>query len=70
MQGSARDQAVLRRLFTVAAVVAVLALALVALRIVVSIALFIVGVVAGLVALALGYAWLTQRRADRDAATR
>ena len=58
-----------RRLFAVAAVAALfaaLALALFVLRIVVSVALL----VAGLVALALGYAWLTQRRADRDAATR
>ena len=49
---------------------AALALALFVLRIVVSVALLVVGAVAGLVALALGYAWLTQRRADRDAATR
>ncbi len=60
----------LGRLFAVAALVAVLALALFVLRIVVSAALLVVGAVAGLVALALGYAWLTRRRADRDAATR
>ena len=60
----------LARLFAVAALVAVLALALFVLRIVVSVALLIVSAVAGLVALALGYAWLTRRDADRDAATR
>ena len=63
-------QAVLRRLFAAAALVAVLALALFVLRIVVSLALLILAAVAGLVALALGYLWLTQRSADRDAATR
>ena len=60
----------IRRLFAAAAVVAVLALALFVLRIVVSIALLIVYAIAGLLALALGYLWLTQRRADRDGATR
>ena len=60
----------LGRLFAAAALVAVLALALFALRIVVSIALLIVSAVAGLLALAIGYLWLTGRSADRDAATR
>ena len=50
--------------------VALLALALLLLRIVVSIALFIVATVAGLLALAAGAPWLTRRAADRDAATR
>ncbi len=63
-------QAVLRRLFAAAALVAVLALALFVLRIVVSIALLVVSAVAGLIALAIGYLWLTRRAADRDAATR
>ena len=63
-------QAVLRRLFAAAAVVAVLALALFVLRIVVSLALLILATVAGLLALAFGYLWLTRRAADRDAATR
>ena len=60
----------LRRRCAAAALVAALALALCVLRSVVSGALLVVGAVAGLVALALGYAWLTRRRADRDAATR
>ena len=59
-----------RRLSVAAALVAALALALFVLRIVVSLALLILAAVAGLVALALGYLWLTQRSADRDAATR
>jgi hypothetical protein len=63
-------QATLRRLFAAAALVALLALALLLLRIVVSIALFIVATVAGLLALAAGAPWLTRRAADRDAATR
>ncbi len=48
----------LERLLAVAALVAVVALALLVLRLVV------------LVALALGYVWLTRRGAGRDAATR
>ena len=60
----------LGRLFAVAALVAVLALALFVLRLVVSIALLVVAAVAGLVALALGYLWLKGLRADRDTATR
>jgi hypothetical protein len=60
----------LGRLFAVAALVAVLALALFVLRLVVSIALLVVAAVAGLVALTLGYLWLKGFRADRDAATR
>jgi hypothetical protein len=59
----------LGRLFAVAALVAVLALALFVLRLVVSIALLVVAAVAGLVALALGYLWL-KGAGDRDAATR
>ena len=55
----------LGRLFAVAALVAVLALALWALRIVVSIALLVVSAVAGLAALALGYLWLARRGAAR-----
>ncbi len=47
---------------------AVVALALLVLRLVVSVALLVVAAVAGLVALALGYVWLTRR--GRDAATR
>jgi flagellar biosynthesis component FlhA len=63
-------QATLRRLFAAAALVALLAFALLLLRIVVSIALFVVAAVAGLLALAAGYLWLARRAADRDAATR
>ena len=59
-----------RRLFAAAALVALLALALFVLRIVVSVALLVVAAIAGLIVLAAGYLWLTQRRADRDAATR
>ena len=53
-----------------AALVAALALALFVLRVVVSLALLVASAVFWLLALALGYAWLTRRRADRDAATR
>ncbi len=54
-----------------AAAVAALALALFVLRLVVSIALLVVSAVFWLLALALGYAWLTRRRAaGRDGATR
>ena len=53
-----------------AALVAALALALFVLRIVVSVALLVVSAVAWLLALALGYVWLTRRAADQDAATR
>ncbi len=60
----------IERLFVVAALVAVLALALFVLRLVVSIALLVVAAVAGLIALSLGYLWLTRRRADHGAATR
>ena len=63
-------QALLRRLAVAAALVAALALALFVLRVVVSLALLFVSAVAWLLALALGYVWLTRRRADRDAATR
>lgn len=70
MAARRKEQAMLRRLFAVAAVVAVLALALFVLRIVVSITLLIVAAVAGLAALVFGYLWLTQRAGDRDAATR
>jgi hypothetical protein len=63
-------QALLKRLAVAAALVAALALALIVLRVVVSIALLVVSAVFWLLALALGYAWLTRRRADRDAATR
>jgi tetrahydromethanopterin S-methyltransferase subunit C len=63
-------QALLRRL-AVAAAVAALALALFVLRLVVSIALLVVSAVFWLLALALGYAWLTRRRAaGRGGATR
>ena len=64
-------QALLRRLAVAAALVAALALALFVLRIVVSIALLVVSAMFWLLALALGYAWLTRRRgARRGAATR
>ena len=53
-----------------AGAVAALALALFVLRVVVSIALLFVSAVFWLLALALGYAWLTRRRSGRDAATR
>lgn len=63
-------QTLFRRLAVAAALVAALASALFVLRIVVSVALLLVSAVAGLIALAFGYAWLARRRADRDAATR
>ena len=63
-------QALLRRLAVAAALVAALALALFVLRIVVSIALLVVSAAAWLLALALGYVWLTRRCAGRDAAKR
>ncbi len=63
-------QALLKRLAVAAALVAALALALIVLRVVVSIALLVVSAVFWLLALALGYLWLTRRAADRDAARR
>ena len=60
----------LGRLFAVAALVAVVALALRVLQLGASLALLVVSAVAWLLALALGYVWLTRRRADRGAATR
>jgi hypothetical protein len=63
-------QALFRRLAVAAALVAALALALFVLRIVVSAALLVVSGAFWLLALALGYLWLTRRRADRDAARR
>ena len=64
-------QTLFRRLAVAAALVAALALALFVLRIVVSAALLVVSAAFWLLALALGYLWLTTRRAaDRDAARR
>ena len=63
-------QALFRRLAAAAALVAALALALFVLRVVVSAALLVVSAVFWLLALALGYAWLTRRAADRGAARR
>ncbi len=64
-------QALFRRLAVAAALVAALALVLFVLRIAVSAALLVVSAVFWLLALALGYLWLTQRAADRrDAARR
>ncbi len=63
-------QALFRRLAVAAALVAALALALFVLRIVVSAALLVVSAVFWLLALALGYLWLTRRAAGRDAARR
>jgi hypothetical protein len=63
-------QALFRRLAVAAALVAALALALFVLRIAVSAALLVVSAVFWLLALALGYLWLTRRAADRDAARR
>ena len=60
----------LGRLFATAALMAVLTLALLVLRLVVSIALIIVAAAAEQVALAPGYLWQTRRGADRDAVTR
>ena len=60
----------LGRLFAVAALVAVVALALRVLQLGASVALLAVAAVSGLIALALGAAMLARRRADRDAATR
>ena len=59
-----------RRLAVAAALVAALALALFVLRIVVSAALLVVSAAFWLLALALGYLWLTKRNAGRDAARR
>ena len=53
-----------------AGAVAVLALALFVLRIVVSAALLVLSAVFWVLALSLGYLWLTRRRADRGGATR
>ena len=58
------------RLAVAAALVAALALALFVLRIVVSAALLVLSAVFWLLALWLGYLWLTRRNADRDAARR
>ncbi len=63
-------QALFRRLAVAAALVAALALALFVLRIAVSAALLVLSAVFWLLALALGYLWLTRRAADRDAARR
>ncbi len=63
-------QALVRRVAVGAALVAALFLALFVLRIVVSAALLVLSAVFWLLALVLGYLWLTRRRADRDAATR
>ena len=64
-------QTLFRRLAVAAALVAALALALFVLRIVVSAALLVVSAAFWLLALALGYAWLTRRRAaGRGGATR
>ena len=63
-------QTLFRRLAVAAALVAALALALFVLRIVVSAALLVVSAAFWLLALALGYLWLTRRAADRDAARR
>jgi hypothetical protein len=65
-------QTLFRRLAVAAALVAALALALFVLRIVVSAALLVVSAVLWLLALALGYAWLTRRggAGGRDAARR
>ncbi len=63
-------QTLFRRLAVAAALVAALALALFVLRIVVSAALLVVSAVFWLLALALGYLWLTRRAAGKDAARR
>ena len=63
-------EALFRRLTLVAGAIAVLALALFVLRVVVSAALLVLSAVFWLLALALGYLWLTRRRAGRDAARR
>ena len=60
----------LGRLFAVAALVAVVALALRLLQLGASLVLLVVAAVSGLIALVLGALMLMQRRADRDAATR
>jgi len=60
----------LGRLFVVAAAVAVMALVLRLLQLGASVALLVVAVISGLIALVLGALTLMQRRADRDAATR
>ena len=60
----------LGRLFAVAALVAVVALALRLLQLGASLLLLVVAAVSGLIALVLGAMWLMQRRADSDAATR
>jgi hypothetical protein len=60
----------LGRLFVVAAAVAVVALVLRLLQLGASVALLVVAVISGLIALVLGGLTLMQRRADRDAATR
>jgi hypothetical protein len=61
---------VLGRLFAVAALVAVVALALRLFQLGASLVLVVVAAVSGLIALVLGALWLMGRRADRDAATR